>query len=179
MEVGNVSKGCTGSGRGNGDWTLEFLSDVPSLDLYVYARALDGSGFLNSLAGTAREIDADEGYWYFLPIVNPASNLSSRSTIRITNRGPGQARDVQLFGYDGEGFAFPETGETYLARVLAPNQTVSFTSQDLEYGNAAKLHGSAFGDGSGKWNLWIFSPNAPLEVTGLMISRGLTSNLSR
>ena len=179
LEIGNASKGCSGSGRGNGDWTLEFLADVPSLDLYVYARALDGSGFLNSLAGTAKEIEADEGYWYFLPIVNPASNLSSRSTVRITNLGPEWARDVQLFGYDAEGFEFPASGATFLARALAPNQTVSFTSQDLEYGNAAKLHGSAFGEGSGKWKLWIFSPKAPLEVTGLMASRGLTSNLSR
>ena len=179
LETGNAAKGCTGSGHGFGDWTLEFHSDVPSLDLYVYARALDGSGFLNSLAGTAKEIEAENGYWYILPIVNPASNLSSRSTVRITNLGPRAASNVRFIGYDGNGTEYPRSGTTYLARALAPNQTLSFTSQDLEYGNSTKLRGSRFGDGSGKWVLWVFSPDAPLEVTGLMTSRGLTSNLSR
>ena len=179
LEIGNASKGCVGSGRGNGDWTLEFLSDVPTLQVHVYARTLDGTGFVNSLAGTAREITAAEGFLYFLPIVNPASNTNARSTVRITNRGPEWARDVQIIGYDVEGVEFPATGETYLAHALAPNQTVSFTSQDLEYGNTGKLYGSRFGDGAGKWNLWIFSPDAPLEVTGLVAGRGLTSNLSR
>ena len=179
LEVGNTEKGCTGSGRGSGDWTLEFLSDVSSLDLYVYARALDGSGFLNSLAGTAREVVTNQGYWYFLPIVNPASNLGSRSAVRITNLGPAWASNVRIVGFDRDGGEYPWTGATYLARSLAPNQTLSFTSQDLERGNSLKLRGSTFGDGSGKWILWIFSPDAPLEIVGLMTSRGLTSNLSR
>ena len=101
------------------------------------------------------------------------------ATVRITNLGPEWARDVQVIGYDVEGVEFPATGETYLAHALAPNQTVSFTSQDLEHGTTDKLYGSRFGDGAGKWNLWIISPDAPLEVTGLVAGRGLTSNLSR
>ena len=54
-----------------------------------------------------------------------------------------------------------------------------FNSRDLEVGNSAKLRSSAFGDGEGKWILLILSPHAPLEVTSLLTSRGLTSNVSR
>ena len=179
LEVGNASKGCTGIGQGNGDWTLEFESDVPSVQLFSYARALDGSGFVNSLAGTAKEEQNEEGYWYYLPLVNPGSNQATRSTVRITNLGPNWASDVQLFGFDWDGVRYPRFGTTYLARTVLPNTTVSFTSRDLEVGNSAKLRGSSFGDGEGKWILWILSPHAPLEVTSLLTSRGLTSNISR
>ena len=179
LEVGNASKGCTGIGRGSGDWTLEFESDVPSVQLFSYARALDGSGFVNSLAGTAKEEQNEEGYWYYLPLVNPGNNQATRSTVRITNLGPNWASDVQLIGFDWDGVRYPRSGTTYLARTVLPNTTVSFTSQDLEVGNSAKLRGSSFGDGEGKWILWILSPHAPLEVTSLLTSRGLTSNISR
>ena len=181
LEVGNLGKGCTGVGTGSGHWILQVRSDISSLDVQVYARALDGSGFLNSLSGTAGEIETEEGYWYFLPIINPASNTASRSLVRITNLGPGAAQGVQIIATDAEGLRYPPGGSTYLAQTLRENETTSLTAEDLENGNPLKLRGPAFGDGSGKWKLWIFSPgrSAQLEVTGLMTSRGLTSNLSR
>ena len=179
LEVGNASKGCTGVGRGSGDWTLKFESDVPSVKFFSYARALDGSGFVNSLAGTAKEEKNEEGYWYYLPLVNKGSNQATRNTVRITNLGPNWASDVQLIGFDWGGVQYPRSGRTYLAQTVRPNATVSFTSRDLEVGNSAKLRGSAFGDGEGKWILLILSPRTPLEVTSLLTSRGLTSNVSR
>ena len=180
LEAGDAGRGCIGIGRGNGDWTLEIRSDVPNLGVNAYARALDGTGFLNSLTGVAEGIESEEGgHFYYLPFINPASNLSSISRVRITNRGPAPARDVQLFGFDGQGREFPTTGATYLAGALPSNHTVSFTSQELESGAPGKFSGTVFGDGSGKWTLWVFSPDAPLEVVGLMSSQGLTSNLSR
>ena len=168
-----VSAGVVGIGRSSSE------SDVPSVQLFSYARALDGSGFVNSLAGTAKEEQNEEGYWYYLPLVNPGSNQATRSTVRITNLGPNWASDVQLIGFDWDGVRYPRFGTTYLARTVLPNTTVSFTSRDLEVGNSAKLRGSSFGDGEGKWILWILSPHAPLEVTSLLTSRGLTSNISR
>ena len=179
LETGNSAKGCTGTGRGAGDWILEFYSDIRTVRFYTYARALDDTGFVNSLSGTAKRIQSETGHWYFLPILNPASNLLARSEVRITNLGPRSASNVRLIGYDSDGVQFPRFGSTYLARTLSVNQTSVFTSQDLEYGNSARLRGSRFGDGAGKWYLWIYSPNAPLEVTALMRSRGLTSNLSQ
>ena len=128
---------------------------------------------------TAKEEQNEEGYWYYLPLVNAGSNQATRSTVRITNLGPNWASDVQLIGFDWDGVRYPRSGTTYLARTVLPNTTVSFTSQDLEVGNSAKLRGSSFGDGEGKWILWILSPHAPLEVTSLLTSRGLTSNISR
>ena len=179
LETGNSAKGCTGTGRGAGDWILEFHSDIRTVRFYTYARALDDTGFANSLSGTAKRIQSEQGYWYFLPIINPASNLLARSEVRITNLGPQLARNVQLIGYDSAGVQYPRFGSTYLARTLSVNQTSIFTSQDLEYGNSARLRGPRFGDGAGKWYMWIYSPDAPLEVTALMRSRGLTSNLSQ
>ena len=93
----------------------EFESDVPSVQLFSYARALDGSGFVNSLAGTAKEEQNEEGYWYYLPLVNAGSNQATRSTVRITNLGPNWASDVQLIGFDWDGVRYPRSGTTYLA----------------------------------------------------------------
>ena len=179
LEAGNASKGCSGIGRRGGDWTLRFRSDVPSVQIYSYARALDGTGFVTNLGGTATEVVRDTGYWYFLPLVNEGSNSRTRSTIRITNIGGRSASNVRVIGYDWEGDLYPRSGATYLARTLLPDHTTTFTSRDLEFGNSAKLRGSRFGDGDGKWSLWISSPNSKLEVTSLLSSRGLTTNISR
>ena len=179
LEDGNASKGCRGVGRGGGDWTLRFRSDVPSVQVYSYARALDGTGFVTNLGGTATEITRDTGYWYFLPLVNEGTNSRTRSAIRITNIGGKSASNVQVIGYDWNGKRYPRSGTTYLARTLLPDHTTTFTSRDLEFGNPSKLRGSRFGDGYGKWGLWISSPNSKLEVTSLLSSRGLTTNISR
>ena len=133
--MGNLGKGCAGVGTGSGHWILQIRSDISSLDVQVYARALDGSGFLNSLSGTAEEIETEEGYWYFLPIINPASNTASRSLVRITNLGPGAAQGVQIIATDAEGLQYPPGGSTYLAQTLRENETTSLTAEDLENGN--------------------------------------------
>ena len=179
LEAGNRSKGCRGIGHRGGDWTLRFRSDVPSVQIYSYARALDGTGFVTSLGGTATEIVRGTEYWYFLPLVNEGSNSRTRSTIRITNVGGRSASNVRVIGYDWEGDRYPRSGTTYLARTLSPGRTTTFTSRDLEFGNSSKLRGSRFGDGDGKWSLWIVSPGSKLEVTSLLSSRGLTTNISR
>ena len=55
-----------------------------------------------------------------LPIANPASSTSARSTVRISNLGPEWARDVQIIGFDVGGVEFPAIGETYLAPCSGP-----------------------------------------------------------
>ena len=163
LETGNALNGIEGIGSGTGDWRFEISS---GLDLEVLAYVRTADGFLTSMHDTARQ----PGVRHLVPIFNPASNTRQVSSLRLTNRGDGEA-DVTIVGVDDAGSETPG-----LRFRLAAAASHTFTAQELEAGDPA-LDG-ALGDGEGKWRLYV-STNQPMDVMHLLASpTGHLANLS-
>ena len=168
MEQGNTAKGLLGStGSGNGNWRLELESD---LDIEALAYIRTGSGFLTSMHDLVAEVAPGI---YRVPIFNPGSNLGQQSRLRLTNAGSSDA-EITITGRDDQGMP-PPGGEIRLT--LPAGESRRVTAQQLESGGNG-LSGS-FGDGSGKWTLFV-STNQPIRVMNILqSSEGNLTNLSR
>ena len=164
LEVGNPSKGLAeGVGAGTGDWRLELTS---ALHLEVLAYVRTGDGLLTSMHATVRK----PGSRHLVPIFNPASNTNQVSSLRMTNASEEDA-NVAIVGVDDSG---RQSGEVRFA--LAAGQAHALSAQQLEAG-ASTLNGN-FGNGSGKWRLYV-SADQPLHVMNLLASpTGHITNLS-
>ena len=168
LEQGNDAKPLSGGvGDGNGDWRLSLST---SLDIRPQAYVRNAGGFLTSLHDLVGSPSKAHEVIFF----NPASNSRQRSLLRLINPH-GYGVDVLIDGRDDRGEASPNG----LARVrLAPWQSVTLTAEQLESGAAdAGLNGS-FGDGAGKWQLFITS-DAAIQVMSLLEGpAGQLANLS-
>lgn len=155
LEQGNPDKGLgDGIGKGVGDWRLELVS---SLDLSPQAYARTDDGVIASLHGLAGG-KADEHYVSFF---NSASNTRSRSVLRLIN--PNDRRvAVTIDGRDDRGRAAP--GGRISLR-LAPRASMWIGAQQLEAGDDA--FNGRFGDGDGKWQLFI-AANAEIQAMSLI-----------
>ena len=155
LEDGNSAKGLSdGVGGGRGDWRLELESDLDILAL-AYIRTPDG--FLASVHDIAPESDGA----YHAAIFNPGSNDQQRSLLRLINPND-RTVDVTIDGVD-DGGAAPPSGRVRLS--LRANEATTVTAQDLENGRGG-LQGR-FGDGTGKWQLFVTSTR-PIHVMSLM-----------
>lgn len=163
---GNPAKGlANGVGDGQGEWRLDLVSDV---DLAPLAYVRTSEGFLTSMQGTASALD--DGRLY-VPFFNPASNINQVSRLRLLNSSD-QDAEIAIAGLDDRGAA-PPGGEVSLT--LPAGEATEITAQDLESG--VGLQGK-FGDGSGKWRLFVTS-NTPIEAMSLLESpTGNLTNLS-
>ena len=166
LETGNAAKGLpTGVGRGNGDWWLEFESDL-HLQVLGYIRTRDG--FLTGMHDAFHRSDGG----IHVPTFNPGRNRNQVSLLRLVNPGD-DPRRVAITGVDQAG-ASP--GSTVRLSV-PPRGARTFTSLELETGSATGLTG-ALGTGSGKWQLTV-EPDGPLRVVSLLRSpTGHLTNLS-
>ena len=166
LEVGN-RKGLSGRiGTGTGDWRLEFAADM-DIEALAYARTPDGflTG-MNALAPAAA--DGRREVVFF----NPASNNQRVSKLRLVNSTDTLSR-VTISGLDDYGNAPPE-GEVTLS--LPAGAAASITAQQLEAG-ASHFNGR-FGDGRGKWRLFI-EANRNVQAMSLVESpTGHLTNLS-
>ena len=169
LEQGNPDKGLsTGAGDGSGNWRLELDTDL-DIEPRAYIRTSDG--FLTSI----HEVAANAGggsVRYHVPIFNPGSNQEQQSRLRLINLGE-DAAHIVISALDDRGEEPPQ-GEVTLtllggaARVLA--------AQELEEGGDG--FSGRFGDGAGKWQLWV-SANRPVAVMSLLQSpTGNLTNLS-
>ena len=168
LEQGNVSKGLSGGvGDGNGSWRLELQTEL-DIEALAYIRTVDGT--LTSM----HEVVPAEGVSmrHLVPIFNPGSNRDQRSLLRLVNIGD-QPAEITIDGRDDLGQP-PPMGEVRLT--LQPGAARLITAQELEEGGDG-LSGQ-FGDGSGRWQLFV-SARAPLEVMSLLqSSTGHLTNLS-
>ena len=168
LEGGNDAKPLSGGvGDGNGDWRLSLST---SLDIRPQAYVRTADGFVTSL----HDLVGSPGKAHDVIFFNPASNFRQRSLLRLINPHD-YGVDVLIDGRDDQGKASPKG----LARVrLAPWATVTLTAEQLESGASnAGLTGS-FGDGTGKWQLFITS-DAAIQVMSLLEGpAGQLSNLS-
>ena len=168
LEQGNPSKGLSGGvGSGQGNWRLEFESD---LDIEPLAYLRTGNGFLTSMNDVAEEETPGR---YRVPIFNPGSNPNQVSHLRLINP-TGNDTDVIVTGVDDRGTP-PPGGEVRISLPAGESRMVS--ARQLESGGD-ELHGR-LGDGTGKWTLFV-SAGRPIQVMSLLQSPdGNLTNLSR
>ena len=171
LEEGNPSKGLSaGVGRGDGHWRLELAADV-YIEALAYLRTPDGLllGMHDVAAATAEGSNR-----YYLPFVNPGSNVRQRSLLRLINPGSSPA-DVVITGVDNAGQEAPPLGVVRLA--LEAGEARMLGARELEQGSAALA--GALGDGTGKWRLLIVA-DRPIQVMSLLrFPTGHLANVSR
>jgi len=165
LERGNAAKGLeSGTGPGNGDWWLEFESEL-ELDVLGYVRTTDG--FLTSMHDAFHRDETG----IRVPTFNPGSNVDQVSLLRLVNPGDDERR-VAITGVDRDG---ESPGSTVWLSV-PPRGARTFSSLDLETGTAPGLTGG-LGVGRGKWQLTL-QPDGPLRAISLLESAGQLTNLS-
>ena len=166
LERGNRSKGLSGSlGAGTGDWRLELFADVV-IEALAYVRTSDG--FLTGMNALAPQSRGRHEVVFF----NPASNDRQVSRLRLVNPATTTAA-ITISGLDDAGDPPPE-GEVSLT--LPAGATTAITAQQLEAG-AAHLEGR-FGDGKGKWRLFIEADQDIQAMSLIESPTGHISNLS-
>ena len=171
LEEGNPSKGLPeGVGRGSGLRRLELAADV-YIEALAYLRTPDGLliGMHDVAAATAEGSNR-----YYLPFVNPGSNMRQRSLLRLMNLGSSPANLI-ITGVDNAGQEAPPRGVVRLT--LGAGEARMLSARELEQGGS-ELAGR-LGDGTGKWRLLV-SADRPIQVMSLLqFPTGHLVNLSR
>ncbi|HEX5755442.1 MAG TPA: S8 family serine peptidase [Arenimonas sp.] len=168
LEQGNASKGLTGSvAPGSGDWRLQF-SVGGDADAQSLIRTPDG--FLT----TVHDVSATLGDVLLVPVFNPASNPNQVSWLRLVNPN-NVAVDVTMTAFDDAGGGAPG-GEVMLS--LSANSSLELSATDLESGNSSKGLVGAFGSGTGKWRLHVWSSASIKALSLLRDPEGYLTNLS-
>ena len=167
LESGNADKGLSGGvGSGEGNWRLVLETD---LDIEPLAYIRTGDGFVTSMHDLVAE---GRSMRHHVPIFNPGGNLAQVSQLRLINTMDTDAA-VVIDGLDDRGASAEEE-----VRLELPAGTARmFSAQELETGGSG--FSGRFGDGAGKWHLFI-SADRPLQVMNLLRSpSGHLTNLSR
>ena len=164
LELGNAAKGLTGNtGAGEGDWRLEFTSDL-EIDVLSYVRTTDG--FLTAMHDTV----PPEGTRHRVAVFNPGSNVNQASRLRLVNAGEDVA-EVTVVGIDDAG----ETSHT-VSLSVPPGTSRSLSARELETGGEG--FDGMLGDGAGKWQLDIGSTQRITVMSLLSSPTGHLTNLS-
>lgn len=166
LEAGNPGKGLAeGVGSGEGDWRLEFASEL-DIEVLAYIRTRDG--FLTAMHDVVGRFDNNR---HRVPFFNPGSNARQVSLLRLVNPRS-EAAEVSIRGIDGNGDS-PGAG---VRVAIPPGHGRTLSAAQLERGGAS-FEGS-IGDGKGKWRLVVDS-DVPIQVMGLLESpKGHLTNLS-
>ena len=165
LEAGNPRKGLSdGIGTGAGDWWLRFESDL-DIRAFTYVRHPD-DGFVVSMHDVAPSGMGKHRVATFAP----ASNVDSRSLLRIVNVGE-VAAEVSVSGTDDRG----RSGAGVVQLTVRAGAAKTLTATQLEQGDA-ELTGR-LGDGEGMWRLMVESAE-PLRVMSLMASDRRLTNIS-
>ena len=164
LEEGNATKGFEGIGTGQGDWRLEFSTDL-DIEVLSYIRTADG--FLTAMHDVAPVGEAGHRVATF----NPANNVNQVSRLRLVNPADDTA-EVTISGVDDAGTS---PGNDVLVS-LPGGESVTLSSDELETG--AGLTGS-LGDGAGKWRLAVDSDREIVAMSLLeSVGTGHLTNLS-
>ena len=166
LEEGNASRGLSGGvGDGHGNWRLELDTDL-EIEPLAYIRT---EGLLSSMHEVAPEEAPGR---YRVPTFNPGSNRSRQSFLRLINPGEHDT-EVVIEGLDARGNP-PPGGEV---RLTLPAGTARMLSaQQLEEGGSG--FEGRFGDGEGKWGLWVSADRSIHVMSLLQSSTGGITNLS-
>ena len=166
LEIGNASKGLSGStGSGQGDWWLELSSGL-DIEVLSYIRTADG--FLTAMHDTVPH----DGEQYRVAMFNSGSESNQTSLLRMVNPG-NEIATATITGTDDQG-ASQGTGLTI---PISPGSSRTLTSFELESGAAQGLSG-LLGDGAGKWQLAVNSNKEIIVMSLLSTPTGHLTNLS-
>ena len=167
LERGNPGKGLAqGLGIGQGDWRLEFDSDL-DIEALAYVRTADG--FVTTMHDVAPSFATEASVGYFVPFFNPGSNTRQVSKLRLVNPTDRTAT-VEIQGRDDSGFT-PRA----VALSLPAGTARTITAHQLERGEGLS---GRLGDGVGKWSL-IVASDTPIQVMNLLDApTGNLANLS-
>ena len=166
LESGNDEKGLSGGvGVGQGHWRLDLVTDL-AVEYSAYVRTADG--FLT----TTHEVVSRGRGGFHVPMFNPASNSNQRSQLRIVNPGEKDV-NVRIDGLDDRGT--PSTEQ--IAFSLAAGTATTISAEELENGGAT--YAGSFGDGTGKWQLFVTAGNRIVVMSLLENPTGHLTNLSR
>ena len=168
LEQGNADKGLSGGiGPGIGDWRLEFESE---LDIEVAAFIRTKDGFLTSMHDLV--VVEERTGAHHVPVFNPASNTKQRSRLRLINPDADNAVAVTITGVDDNG----AEGRTRIEFTIPAGSVRTLDAMQLENGDP-DLTGH-FGDGAGKWRLFIEAEGEIHAVNLLDSESGDLTNLS-
>ena len=166
LEMGNASKGLPGGvGAGEGDWRLDLAADI---DIQALAYVRTDDGLLTSMNALAPMSDGRRE----VVIFNPASNDRQVSKLRLVNPADTDAT-ITIGGVDDAGDAPPQ-GDVTLT--LPAGAATAITAQQLEAG--ADHFEGRFGDGKGKWRLFIEADQDVQAMSLLESPTGHITNLS-
>ena len=166
LEEGNPAKGLSGGlGAGEGDWRLELDADV-DIEALAYVRTSDG--FLTGMNALAPKRNGRLEVVFF----NPASNERQVSRLRLVNPADADAT-LTITGMDDAGEAPPEGA---VALTVPAGAATEITAQQLEAG--ADHFEGRFGDGKGKWRLFIEADQDIQAMSLLESPTGHIANLS-
>ena len=143
LELGNPTKRLWGGvGNGAGDWRLKLRSP---LDIEVLAFVRTADGLLTSM----HDLMPASGPGRRAPFFNPGSNDRQLSTLRLVNDHDEEA-EVLVTATDDDGV---EGGQVRI--MVPPHAARTVTAKELEEGS--EEFDGAFGDGAGKWRLFVES----------------------
>ena len=166
LERGNAAKGLPGGlGAGEGDWRLEVDA---AFDIQALAFVRTADGFLTSMNTVVPKAEDRLEVVFF----NPASNANQVSRLRLVNPAAEPAA-ITITGMDDAGAAPPEGAITL---TLPAGAATSITAQQLEAG--AEHFAGRFGDGAGKWQLFIEADQDVQAMSLLEAKTGHITNLS-
>ena len=165
LEQGNAALGiAAGIGNGHGDWRL--VLDT-ALDIEALAYVRTPAGFIDSL----RDVVSRRPFYHRVTLLAPDGFLPDGSAVRLIN-STDEAAEVAIFGVDDENALAPG----HVAFELAPGAAHTVNARVLENG-APGLDGR-LGDGTGDWQLLIFTDAAIEAMTVLDAASGPLANLS-
>ncbi len=173
LASGSGALGLTGGiGTDVGDARLQIETELAIVPL-AFVRAADGTqSAMHDTVRGASATDGSDGHTYEVPIVNPSSDVTQVSRLRLINPGDAPAA-VSIAGRDDSGAA-ATGGEVTL--MLAAGAAQTLTAQQLEAGDTAIT--GRLGAGTGKWRLTVAS-DQPLQVINIVAATtGHWSNLS-
>ena len=182
LEGGNSGKGLpVGIGDGEGNWRLE-LTTALDIDALAFIRTADGfvtagHDIVQSEFVPASSPGGDDSILYHVSFFNPGSNTEQQSLLRLTNTSNTEVV-VTIEGLDDKGQS-PPGGDVSVT--LAAYEAHTVTAQELEQGDTG-MEGS-FGDGDGKWRLFVSAvasthgETRPIQVVNLLFG-SITGNLA-
>ena len=163
LESGNADKGLSGGvGDGDGDWRLE-LETTLDIEPLAYIRTADG--FVTSMHDLVVQ---GASMRYHVPFFNPGTNQGQVSQLRLINTSDAE-NEVTIVGLDDDG----ERAEDDVRITLPAGGARTVTAQELESGGSDLTGG--FGDGAGKWHLFV-SAEHPVQLVNML--RSPTGNLT-
>ena len=163
---GNAAKGISGIGLPHqGHWRLSVETALEDVRVLAFVRTR--AGFLTAMHDV---LPRDAQGRIVAEIINPGSNATLASSLRLVNPGANSER-VSIAGVDDQG---NNAGPVTLT--LAAGQSRTISAFDLEEG-AQGLTGS-LGNGAGKWRLLVTAGQSVVGMSLLETQIGPMTNLS-